>query len=350
MEEAKKLSINIVAWNSMAYLPQVVLSLDEQTSQDFTVTVVDNASNDGTTAWFQSERPNVTVLRNFRNQGFARGHNQAASLALTRWPEDLWPHRYVLLANPDIEFAPSAVEMLLSYMDAHPEVMAAGPKLLRARMIADEDGTRDTDRLTVLDSTGIQIWKSRRQADRGAGEDDAGQYDTETEVFGVSGACLLLRASAIPKLLVGGELLDEDMFAYKEDVDLCWRMQKMGMPVRYVPEAVVWHHRRAASGVQGFLWLKAFVRRFAKPAHVNRLSTRNHFWLLVKNDEIGNVLLHLPWILPYEFGKFLVGLFQPSSWRAWFQGIAGLPRMLTKRAELGRKTTVRGRDIRRWFV
>lgn len=350
MDEARTVAVNIVAWNSMAYLPQLFLSLDGQTSQDFSVTVVDNASNDGIVAWLQGERPQVAALRNFRNQGFARAHNQAAALALTRWSEDAWPHRYILITNPDLEFAPTAIEALIAYMDAHPEVMACGPKLLRAHAIASEDETRETERTNVIDSTGIVMRKSRRHFDRGAGEEDKGQYDAATEVFGVSGACLLLRASAIPGLLLKGELFDEDMHAYKEDVDLCWRMQRLGMPIRLVPGAVVWHHRRAPSGKQGFLWLAAFFRRFKKPKYVNELSTRNHIWLIVKNDEVANMLMHAIWIVPYEAGKIFIGIFQPTCWRAWFNALGGMPRMWSKRQELRKRATVRGRDIRRWFV
>ena len=118
MESAKKLVINLVTWNSARFLPDLFESLDRQTSDDFTVTVVDNASTDGTLDWLRDHRPDVAVLRNFRNQGFARAHNQAIALALTRWAGDdpskeLTPsnveglgtnlsRRYVLILNPDI--------------------------------------------------------------------------------------------------------------------------------------------------------------------------------------------------------------------------------------------------------
>ena len=68
MEEAKKVAINIVAWNSLSFLQSIFVSLQEQDCTDFSVTVVDNASDDGTAKWLMDNRPDVAVLRNFRNQ------------------------------------------------------------------------------------------------------------------------------------------------------------------------------------------------------------------------------------------------------------------------------------------
>ncbi|MFA5935834.1 MAG: glycosyltransferase family 2 protein [Patescibacteria group bacterium] len=350
MDEAKRVAVNIVTWNSMAYLPNLLSSLDEQDTRDFMVTMVDNASTDGTVAWLQEQRPDVAALRNFRNQGFARAHNQAIAMVLSRWSEDALESRYVLVTNPDLEFASDAIRKLTEFMDAHPEIAACGPKLLRAKTVAgDLDGGRETDRTTIIDSAGIVMYRSRRHADRGAGEEDTNQY-AAGDVFGLSGACAMFRASALVASKLAGEVFDEDFFAYKEDVDLAWRMRRLGYRAAYVPEAIAWHHRRAKSVEQGFLWLKAFVHRFTKPAYANRLSTRNHVWLIIKNDSFWNIIMHLPWILPYEFGKTLVGLFSPSTWQAWGQAIIGIPGIWKKRNELSKRTVIQPSQTRRWFV
>lgn len=332
MQEAKTVGINVVAWNSMAYIPSLLLSLDAQTSQDFSVTIVDNASNDGAIAWLQSERQDVTALRNFRNQGYARAQNQAAALLLTRWSEDVWPHRYLLIVKPDAEFAPKTIETMVSYMDANPDVMMCGPKVLRAKAIANEDGTREAERLTVIDSLGVTITKSRRLKDRGAGEEDTGQMPEVMEVFTLSGACLMLRASVVNALLVKGELFDEDFSSSFETVDLCWRMRRAGMRICIVPSAVVWHHRRLHTPEKS-------IR-----------AVRNRLWLLIKNDEFGNLCMHLPWVLPPFLLGFFLGIFRPSRWKAWAQAIGGMPKMLAKRREYAPRVTVRGKKMREWFV
>lgn len=351
MQEAKRLAVNIVAWNSLPYLQGLFASFEEQTVRDFSVTVVDNASTDGTIQWIEQNALGTTVLRNFKNQGFARAHNQAISLMLSRWAQSDWAERYILICNPDIEFAPDCLERLIAYMDANPDIGLAGPKLLRATFVAEgDDGQRQTERGNIIDSTGIVVFKTRRHADRGAGEMDTGQYDSAIDVFGISGACLLIRASVLEVLKQQEEWFDEDFFAYKEDVDLAWRAQRFGLKARLIPEAIAWHHRRAASAKQGFLWIKAFIARFRKPAHVNFYSTRNHLWLIWKNDEWMNRLWHLPWIGLYELGKTVVGVFSPTTWRAWLQAWAGLGKMRKKRLSDASKVVQTGKDLRRWFV
>lgn len=351
MQQAKRLAIHVVTWNSSPYLPGLFASLEEQTSKEWSVTVVDNASTDDTQNWIEQNAFGTAILRNFKNQGFSRAHNQAIALSLSRWAEADLEQCAVLVCNPDIEFSATCLERLMAYMDAHPEVSIAGPKLLRAfaKTEADSD-ERQTERTDVIDSTGISMYRSRRHADRGAGEKDQGQYDALSDVFGISGACLLIRASALAVLKQGDEWFDEDFFAYKEDVDLAWRAQRFGLNAAYVPEAIAWHHRRAASVPQGFLWIRAFLHRLKKPAHINQLSTRNQLWLIWKNDEWQNRIWHAPWIWIYAFGKGCVGIWSRITWSAWLQAFAGLGKMRNKRKMDAAKVVRRGRDMRKWFV
>ena len=351
MQQAKRLAIHVVTWNSSPYLPGLFASLEEQTSKEWSVTVVDNASTDDTQNWIEQNAFGTAVLRNFKNQGFSRAHNQAIALSLSRWAEADLERCAVLVCNPDIEFSANCLERLMAYMDAHPEASIAGPKLLRAFAKTEVDSDeRQTERTDTIDSTGIVIFRSRRHADRGAGEKDLGQYDTATDVFGISGACLLIRASALSVLKQGDEWFDEDFFAYKEDVDLAWRAQRFGLHAAYVPEAIAWHHRRAASVPQGFLWIGAFLHRLKKPAHINQLSTRNQLWLIWKNDEWQNRIWHAPWILTYALGKGFVGIWSRITWGAWLQAFAGLGKMRNKRKMDAAKVVRRGRDMRKWFV
>jgi len=350
MLEAKKIVIDLVTWNGLAYLPNFFSSLDEQTLKDFTITVVDNASDDGTIKWLTENRPDAAVLRNFRNQGFSRAHNQAVTLALSRWPEEAWPERYIVVANQDMEFAPGCLEQLLRAMEADSSLAACGPKVLRAYVAGDYDGRRETERTDIIDTTGLAVTRARRFFDRGAGEQDRGLYDSATEVFGLSGTCIMFRASALAQAKLNGEFFDEDFYMYKEDADLAWRMRRLGMKVRFVPGAVVWHHRSAPSGRQGWLWLRAFMRRFGKPARINYQSTRNHVWLAWKNDECANRLLHAPWIVPYELGKLAVAWTSWATLRGYAAALAGLPKMWKKRRELRRRAKASGRDMRKWFV
>ncbi len=350
MDSAKTLSIHIVAWNSARYLPELFASLDAQTSKDFTVTVVDNASADGTASWLMEHRPDVVLLKNNRNQGFARGHNQAIALALQRWTLADLEKRYVMIANPDLEFSPDAMAHLIAFMDAHPEVAVCAPKLLRTITSGNgDDGRLESERTQIIDAMGITLTKARRPIDRGAGEEDKGQYDADTRIFGPSGACAVYRASALIQAKIGEDFFDEEFFAYQEDVDLAWRMRLLGMEARLVPSAVVWHHRAAQSIPRGN-WLAAWRLRRTKSAHINAFSTRNHGWLLLKNDQGSSMVLHLPWWLPYEAAKLIASVISPTQIKAQFASLAGIPRMLRKRRDIQKRTVASAAEMRKWFI
>jgi len=350
MDEAKRISVNVVTWNSMAYVPNLLGSLREQDTADFTVTLVDNASTDGTLAWIQENHPEAAVLRNFRNQGFSRAYDQAISLAFSRWGESGLDDKYVLIANPDIEFAPDALRQMLGIMDVHKDVAACGPMLLRCYMgTGSDEDRREVVRTAVIDSAGLQIRKSRRVVDRGAGQENNGQFDLVTEAFGFSGACVMFRASALLASKLAGEFFDEDMFAYKEDVDLAWRMRRLGFEARFVPQAVAWHHRRVPSDPNAG-WLASWRNRRSRSPYVKFLSTRNHGWTILKNDTAGNLFIHLPWWLPYEFAKFIAGFLSWTTLKGEVASLAGVPKMLRKRAELTKRAKVGGAAIRKWFA
>jgi hypothetical protein len=90
--------------------------------------------------------------------------------------------------------------------------------------------------------------------------------------------------------------------------------------------------------------------RRSKSPFVNELSTRNHGWVLWKNDEIGNVLIHLIWWLPYELAKFVGALFSWSAIKGETASIVGIPKMLRKREDLKTRVKVQGGAMRKWFV
>ncbi|MBD3250919.1 glycosyltransferase [Candidatus Uhrbacteria bacterium] len=334
MEEAKKLVINIVTWNSARYLRDLFASMDTQTTKDFSVSIVDNASADETLVWLQEHRSEVALLRNFRNQGFARAHNQGIAMALSRWERlgDL-ARRYILLLNPDTVLDATCIAQLISYMDTHPEVAIAGPKLLRAIRPLTEDGEPgDVERTRTIDSTGIQLMKRRVFLDRGAGEEDGGQYDHE-EPFGISGAAMLLRASAITDLEIQDRMLfDEEYFAYKEDVDLCWRARLLGRQIALVPTALAWHFRTAKPHDQKGLWGK-FKGQRSRSGFVNYLSRRNQIWTEWKNDDVVNRFMHLLWRIPQRILRLGSCVF-PSHLRAVIDAWRGRGRMQEKRKQL----------------
>lgn len=107
-------------------------SIDAQTFQDFTVRIVDNGSDDGTVEYLTEKRPDLMLIRNVKNHGFAAAHNQVMRFALDRWGESEHEDRYVLCCNQYVILTPDFLENLVADADSHPRVGAFSGKLLRA--------------------------------------------------------------------------------------------------------------------------------------------------------------------------------------------------------------------------
>ncbi|MFH2062723.1 MAG: glycosyltransferase family 2 protein [bacterium] len=339
--------VSIVSWNHARYLPEALASVRRQTHPDLSLVVVDNASSDGTSDLVRNEYPEATLLRNIRNLGFSRAHNQAIDYAranLRRDGEDL----FVLVMNPDIVLQPDCIARLMDRMAHRRDIGSAGCKLLRMHERQDGDLT-ERDFSDVVDSTGLRIFRTRRTADIGSGETDS-DFGRTGEVFGPSGALALFRVSALEDVSLLGEFFDEDLFAYKEDADLSWRLKLRGWKSIYVPDAVAYHHRRIKGKEKASL-LSIVRGRRGRSKFVSRLSYRNHLMLLIKNEHLTNLLLDLPWIATYELRKAVyMLLFEPTTYfPALSDVVRRLPRMMRKRRLTMRSAKLRARDIRKWL-
>lgn len=345
-----RVSINIVTWNGMRFLPEALESIEKQTFQDFNVVIVDNGSTDGTVNYIKENYPQVTMIRNVQNLGFAHGHNQAMRLATAKWPSNELSDHYVLVTNQDILLKPDFLENLISEADKFPEVASFGGKLYKAFFSRAEDDFEETIKSDVLDSTGLTIYKSRRVVDRGAGETDQQQYDDEREVFGISGAILLLRASALQSIRYRDEFFDGDFFCYKEDIDLAWRLRLAGWGSRFVPSAIA-HHYRGAYSPERSTWLKTIKARRQRSQLVNFRSFVNHYFVLIKNDYFRNILIHLPWFLFYELKKGIYSIiFEPRTLlRGKMHILKNFSLMMRKRKFVITKARVNAKEMRKFF-
>lgn len=244
------LSIVVVNWNVRELLRRClesilgsdglsVVGLDTlryPTGQGWTaeVTVVDNASADGSAAMLAQDYPWVRVVANPDNRGFTRANNQG--LALSRG-------RYVLFLNPDTELAPAALGQMLAYAEAQPQVGVIGPQLRYGDGSVQSSRRRFPTLATFfLESTVVQRWWPQNRVlsryyvlDR---PDDA-----TSQVDWVVGACMLLRRAVLDQ--IGG--FDEGFFMYSEELDLCRRAVDAGWQVVYLPAAVVTHYEGKSS-------------------------------------------------------------------------------------------------------
>lgn len=291
-----------ITWNSADVIGGCLESLFAQgdvAGGPLDVVVVDNASTDGTVGLIKDRWPGARVILNKENLGFAAAANQGITASTGE---------YVLLVNPDVTFGPGFIHTLVAALEAEPEAGSAAPKLLRP-------GGR------VIDSAGLSMLKYRKAVDRGRDEEDSGQYDAPGRVFGGTGAAVLFRKSALNDARVMGEYFDEAFFAYKEDVDLAWRMNLLGWKCVYVPAAVATHGRG---------W-KTTSRKDV-PKSVRRHSFKNHYLTILKNDDPVNMLIHLPWVAFYDLKLFVYALLrEPFLFGAIRDIIKLMPKMSDRR-------------------
>ena len=228
------LSVVILNWNVRDLLQQCLKSLTTAHDPFSTeVIVVDNASSDDSVAMMRAEFPDVRLVVNTTNRGYAGGNNDGIAAA-TR--------RYVLILNPDTQAVGDALSTLATYADAHPDVGVVAPQLLNADGSVQSSRRRFPTLMTALfESTWLQPI-----APRGVLRDyyvlDRADDETQ-EVDWAVGACLLVRRQVIQQ--VGA--LDEEFFMYSEEMDWCRRIQQAGWRIVYLPQAQVIHHMGKSS-------------------------------------------------------------------------------------------------------
>lgn len=320
------LTLQMVTWNSAGDLPGLLSTLKSQRYKDYRLTVIDNASTDRSLEIVRGEFPHATIIRNSDNAGFSAAHNQGIQMAKTP---------FIGLVNPDISFTSEALEVLMEKIASNKTIGSIGGKLLR-----------NGRQCAIIDSAGLVATKFREFLNRGEGEPDQGQYDTPEEVFGITGALVILRAAALESIRTGTEYLDEDLFAYKDDIDLAWRLRLAGWINWYEPRAVFYHRRRAKHEQS----LIITARRGRKGTTVNRLSYRNHLLVLAKNDRIRSWFLPYPRVVLYEVAKIAYAVFrEPRTLYGLLDALRLLPAMRRKRTILFRRRRVPFRSVLSWF-
>lgn len=350
MEEAKQLSAHVVAWNHLSHLEPLLDSLDAQTWRDFQLVIVDNAATDRAEETI-GERSDIVRLRNFRNLGFARAHNQAMAFALTRWNEAELDRRFVAFLAPDVALAADCLERLMGALQNDPALTVAGPKLFLAeRVLSSEDGDEEAKVVATdtIVSTGMQLTKSRRVRERGSGERGAHAFDDKPDVFGFDLGCVVVRASALKAAGVEGEWLDQSLHEGQEIADLMWRLRWFGAKVAFVPEAVAWIMPSSNPPSRGLV--ARLKRWYGNTASRQRLAREERRLFIAKNDVCMNRLIHAPWIWADGIRFFFLCLLDPRLAYASLRAIGALPRAATWKAAMMKKRNVTSRTLRQWFV
>ena len=287
-EKIKKLSIIIVTYNSLSYISECIESIYDNPPEDvYEITLVDNASTDGTADHIRKNYPGIHLITNNKNRGFAAAVNQAI---------DASSSEFILLINADCEVYEHSIDKLMEYLKDSPKAAIAGPRIFNS------DGTiqyscrtfpsfKDAAIHTLL----VHIYPNNPVTRKYKLMDV--NRDQPFKVDWVSGSCMMIRRKALKDTGV----FDEKYFMYVEDIDLCYRMWQNGWEVHYMPHAEVLHH------VAGSSRKKKSRHKKSRRAQV-RASLRMQksvFYFFWKNYRGTSRVLLMPFILPALGLRFL---------------------------------------------
>lgn len=256
-----KVAVVILNYNGESFLRQFLPAVI-QYSKEAEIVVADNASTDKSVSILEKEFPSVRILSLPENYGFCGGYNRALSQVEANY--------YVLL-NSDVEVTENWLPPMLHLLDQNPVIAAVQPKIksFHQKGLFEYAGAAGG----YLDSLGYPFCRGRLFD---VLEEDKGQYNDVKEVFWATGACMMVRAEVYHQLAG----LDDDFFAHMEEIDLCWRMKKLGYAVYYQGASTVYH-------VGGGTLSKLSPKK-------TFLNFRNGLYLVYKNFSRGELILKLP--------------------------------------------------------
>ena len=313
-------AIIVLNWNGEDVITDCLESLREQTLTA-QVIIVDNASTDNSPSIIREKFPEFSLLQLDENTGFAKGNNEGLAFTLKKFPN----LKYIALLNNDTKAQPDWIEKLVSALDENPDCGIAASKLLCW------DGKNPAE---VIDSAGDIFFQHGLAGKRGFGE-NKNEYPDQERIFGACAGAALYRVEMINEI----GFLDDDFFAYNEDVDLCFRAKLAGWDCIFVPEAVVWHRVSFST--------KTFSDRSIY------WSKRNSFWVMIKNLPFGIFLKHSFHVIGYNLLSDLRWIFggriKPVIKGRW-DGLIKLPTMLRKRKTILGNRKISNKELDKWII
>lgn len=218
-----KVVVVILNWNGKKFLEQFLSSVCATDYPNLSIYVADNASTDDSVEWVRQTFSQVNIIQNGANVGFAEGYN----LALKQVTAD-----YYVLLNQDVAVEPDWIKPVIQLMESDEKIAACQPKIRswKQKDFFEYAGAAGG----WIDHFGYPFCRGRIFDTI---ERDEGQYDTPQKIFWATGAALFIKARLYHE--AGG--FDPVFFAHMEEIDLCWRLQRMGYQVWCCPQSVVYH-------------------------------------------------------------------------------------------------------------
>ncbi len=222
MEELK-LAVVILNWNGKKFLEKFLPTVIKNNPSYAKVFIADNGSTDQSVEFLSEFFPEVELIELGENFGYTGGYNRALRQIKAE---------YFILLNSDIEVSAGWIEPVVEAMDSNKEIAACQPRILSYHNPGYFEYAGAAG--GFIDYLGYPFCRGRVFSHL---EKDSGQYNDTIKIFWATGACMFIRASDFYK---AGEL-DEGFFAHMEEIDLCWRLKRIGKKVMYIPESKVYH-------------------------------------------------------------------------------------------------------------
>src|ERR1022692_4022740 len=218
-----KIAIVILNWNGKRLLEQFLPKVIEYSKGIAEVVIADNDSKYDSVEFLRTNYPELRLIINHENGGFAKGYNDA----LKHVEAD-----YYILLNSDVEVTKDWIKPIINLMENDKGIAACQPKMLyyKNKEKFEYAGAAGG----FIDHWGYPFCQGRMFGNL---ETDHGQYNESCEVFWSTGACMFVRADVFHKL----NGFDEEFFAHMEEIDLCWRIHNAGYKVMYCPQSEVYH-------------------------------------------------------------------------------------------------------------
>lgn len=347
VENSPKVGVGFILYNSMKYLPHFLPTLMRQDYKNIEFYVVNANGNENSddVQFIKENYPQITILEPGFNTGFAKGHNMMMNHAIENRVD------FYTAINFDMILEEDFISELLNSIIRHPRNGSATGKIRRWDY-SRRDVEGDFGKTNFIDTAGLKVTREHRFMDRGQGEIDHGQYDSQEEIFGSSGAAVMYRLSALKDTAFlnedgKSEFFDELMFMYKEDVDLAYRLQWGGYRCVYNPNAVCYHDRTIKSKGHGVFAI--ISNRWHRQAKYKEWSWLNHHIILKKflaNDLSYKVRLATLW---YEIKSFIYILFFEPFLLKQFQELFKMRHQIRARKSQLKKRIDLKKNIEPWM-
>lgn len=308
--------LNILVWNDLRNLPDLIGSIKAQTYQDWVVRILDNGSTDGSFEYLQKHVSSWLVAHNPRNAGTAVGHNQLAKAFLAHEASRL-KESMVIVTSAKVILSQDFLLNLSRIWEINPDVAVIQPKVFQAVPSAPDEPERSV-RTDILISTGL-IWpKNWRLYDRGSGEMDNGQYDGAIDLVGPSGIVFALKAEVLLDLMVEEELYFKEFFSSKQDRDLAIRLKRLGYLTRFAPTVTAYYSGEFDDSRAG--WWQEWKNRKMKRPMARAIDLKDQLLFLLSNLTLGDGLRFGRRILGRELPRIIIGVvFEPMMRRELLQ-------------------------------